>query len=73
LHSSVAQVIDYLDAQKIQHSEYLPDAVRGNSIQAVVRDHRRWAVVKTDVGIVFRFDGHDRLASYEAAEHYTGP
>jgi hypothetical protein len=29
--------------------------------------------VKTDCGIVFRFDDHDRLVAYDVREHYTGP
>jgi hypothetical protein len=73
LQSTPVQVLDYLSGQKIEHSQYLRDAVQGNSIHAVVRDTSKWAIVKTDCGIVFRFDDHDRLVAYDVREHYTGP
>jgi hypothetical protein len=73
LQSTPAQVLVYLNGQKIEHSQYLRDAVQGNSVQAVIRDMSKWDIVKTDCGIVFRFDDHDRLVAYDVREHYTGP
>ena len=73
LQSTPAQVIDYLNREKIEHSQYLRDSAQGNSILAVIRDKYKWAIVKTDYGITFRFDDHDRLIAFEVREHYTGP
>ena len=73
LQSTPAEVLNYLTAQKIEHSQYVRDAARGNLIYAVIRDQSKWDIVKTDCGIVFRFDNHDRLVSYDVREHYTGP
>lgn len=71
--STTSQVLDYLDHQRIEHSKYRRDKKSGNSIQALIRDRSKWAIVRTDYGIVFRFDGHDRLESFEVHPHYTGP
>jgi hypothetical protein len=73
LQSTPTYVLDYLNRGKIEHSQYVRDAVQGNSIQAVIRDQSKWAIVKTDCGVVFRFDDHDRLIAYDVREHYTGP
>jgi len=73
LQSSPAQVLESLSAQKIEHSQYLRNRSAGNSILAVVRDRSKWAVVKVDVGIEFKFDGDDRLAAIQVRERYTGP
>jgi len=73
LQSTPAQVLDYLTAQKIEHSQFIRDATQGNLIHAEIRDQSKWNIVKTDCGILFRFDDHDRLISYEVSEHYTGP
>jgi hypothetical protein len=73
LQSTPGQVLDYLSRQKIEHSQYLRDAVKGNSIQAVIRDTSKWDIVKTDCGIVFQFNDHDRLLAFDVRERYTGP
>ena len=73
LHSTPAQVLDYLREQKIEHSQYLRDAVQGNSIQAIIRDTSKWNIVKADCGIVFRFDNHDQLVAFDVRGRYTGP
>ena len=73
LRSTPVQVLDYLREQKIEHSQYLRDAVQGNSIQAIIRDTSKWNIVKTDCGIVFRFSDHDRLVAIDVRERYTGP
>lgn len=73
LQSAPSQVLDYLDSHKIEHSEYLRDATQGNSIKAMIRAKSRWALVKTNYSVVFRFDGHDRLVGYEVDPAYVGP
>src|SRR5580704_672586 len=59
LQSTSDQVLDYLTAHNIEHSQYIHDSARGNLIYAAVRDQSKWDIVKTDCGIVFRFDDHD--------------
>jgi len=73
LQSSPKQVLDYLSAHQITHSQYLHDAYQGNSIMAVVRDKSKWEIVTADCAIVFKFDEHDRLTGYDVRERYTGP
>jgi hypothetical protein len=73
LQSSLQQVSDYLNKQKIEHSDYLRDADRGYLIKAMVRDRSKWSLVRTDCGIEFRFDKDGHLLKYEVREHYTGP
>ena len=71
--STPAQVIDYLDGKGIEHSEYLHDPVKGRCINAFVRDRTLFARVRTHCGLLFHFDDHDRLVSFEAREIRTGP
>jgi hypothetical protein len=73
LQATPNQVIDYLNSQKIEHSEYRTDAKQGNSIKAIIRDKARWRLVKTNYSVVFRFDSHDRLVGYDVRPAYTGP
>ena len=74
LQSTPAKVIDYLNGHKVEHSQYKRDAVKGNSIEAIVRyDRSEWAVVHTSYGIVFRFDDNNRLIACEVHPEYTGP
>jgi hypothetical protein len=74
LQSTPAQVLNYLDGRKIIHSPYGRDAMKGNSIGAIVRyDPSEWRVVYTSYSIEFRFDGNDRLIASEIHEKYTGP
>jgi uncharacterized protein YcfL len=74
LGSPPTQVLGYLDAQKIRHSEYERDAVKGNSIVArIPYDPSEWNVVYTSYRIVFWFDGNDRLVTSEVHPEYTGP
>jgi hypothetical protein len=74
LQSTPAQVLSYLDGRKIVHSPYERDAVKGNSISAILRyDPYEWRVVYTSYEIVYRFDAHDRLIACEIHEEYTGP
>ena len=74
LQSTPAQVLGYLDGQRIKHSQYLHDPWKGNSVLASVPyDSHEWRVVYTSYGISFLFDGHDRLTSSEIHPEYTGP
>jgi hypothetical protein len=73
LQSAPGQVLDYLNSQKIEHSEYLRDATHGNSIKAMIPDKSKWTMVKTGYSVLFRFDSHDRLVGYEVRPAYTGP
>jgi len=73
LQSTPAQVLDYLTVHKIEHSQYVRGAADGNLIYAAIRDQSKWNIVKTDCAIVFRFDDHDRLISYDVRDRYTGP
>jgi len=73
LQSTPAQVLDYLSSKSVEHSQYLRDSLQGNLIYASIRDTNKWAIVKDDCGIVFRFDDHDRLAKADVREYLTGP
>ena len=42
-------------------------------IQAMLRDHSRWQLIKLDYRVVFRFDGDDRLSGDEVKAAFTGP
>jgi hypothetical protein len=73
LRSNPKQVLEYLNEQRIEHSDYQRDGDRGYSIKAVVRDQSKWSIVKTDCGIAFRFDNDGHLLAYKVLERYTGP
>ena len=73
LQSTPAQVLGYLNDKNVKHSQYLRDSAQGNLIYADIPDTRKWAIVRDDCGIEFRFDDHDRLAKVEVREHLTGP
>ncbi len=68
LESTPAQVIQYLDTRKIEHSAY-----EHNSITAIIRDNSKWEIVKASYGVEFRFDDANRLSVIEVREHLTGP
>jgi hypothetical protein len=61
LHSTGAQVVTYLDAQKIRHSTYRRDTEAGNRIEASVLVKRPHAIVNPSYDVIFRFDDHDHL------------
>ena len=73
MQSTPAQVLGYLNDKNVKHSQYLRDSAQGNLIYADIPDTRKWAIVRDDCGIEFRFDDHDRLAKVEVREHLTGP
>ncbi|MGD0799635.1 MAG: hypothetical protein ABR910_18125 [Acidobacteriaceae bacterium] len=61
LHSSPAQVLDYLDRQKINHSPYRRDPSSGNKIEAELDIKTRHALTDPSYSLEFSFDDHDRL------------
>jgi hypothetical protein len=73
LQSTSVQVLNYLNREKIEHSQYLQDATQGNSIKAIIRDKSRWSLVKTNYSVVFRFDARARLVACDVQPVYTGP
>ena len=73
LQSTSDQILEYLNREKIDHSKYFRNASDERVIEAVIRDRSKWASVKTDYGVVFRFDQSDRLTAYEVHLKYTGP
>jgi len=61
LHSTPAQVLDYLDHQKIPHSPYRRDPSSGNKIEAELYIKTRHALVDPSYSLEFAFDDHDCL------------
>jgi hypothetical protein len=69
-----AEVLDYLNSQKLEHSQYQQDLATGRSIRSGIRETPSWfTIIRTDYGIVFRFDDHDHLVGYDVTPRYTGP
>jgi hypothetical protein len=68
--SSRSDVAAYLDQRGIEHSH-----IGSNQIEvAMIRDIAKGGLVRTDIQIVFKFDGTDtRLVSYSVHEVLTGP
>ena len=60
-----AQVMAYLNAQKIAHSPYRRDATMGNTIEAAMQVKTTRALVNPNYSVVFRFDDHNSLTAYE--------
>jgi hypothetical protein len=65
LNSTPAQVLTYLDHQKISHSPYRKDPSTGNTIEAELSIPSRRALVNPSYDVLFTFDGHDRLTAYD--------
>jgi predicted small secreted protein len=61
LHSTPAQVLDYLNRQKIGHSPYRRDPASGNKIEAELDIKTRHALIDPSYNLEFTFDNHDRL------------
>jgi hypothetical protein len=68
--SSRSDVAAYLDQRGIQHSH-----IASNQTEiAMIRDVTKGGLVRTDIQIVFKFDGTDtKLVSYSVHEVFTGP
>ena len=75
--SSRSDVAAYLDQRGIQHSHIgetkeFPESNRTEI--AMIRDIAKSGLVRTDIQIVFKFDGTDtKLVSYSVHEILTGP
>ena len=65
LHSSQAQVLDYLNRQKIGHSRYHRDATSGNEIGAEITVKSTRDIVDPTYGVTFLFDDQGRLTAYD--------
>jgi hypothetical protein len=65
LHSSPAQVMAYLNTQKIGHSPYKRDATMGNTIEGEMQVKTTRAFVNPSYEVIFRFDDHDSLTAYD--------
>jgi hypothetical protein len=65
LHSSPAQVMAYLNAQKIDHSPYKRDVSIGNTIEAEMQVKTTRALVNPSYNVVFRFDDQNSLTGYD--------
>jgi hypothetical protein len=63
LHSTPAQVLDYLDLQKINHSPYRRDPSSGNKIEAELDIKTTHALVDPSYSLEFAFDDHDSLTA----------
>lgn len=81
--SSKADVIGYLDQQKIPHSWLQKGEVssdgkivipNSHTEEALIRNVATNGMVRTDIQIDFKFDDNDsKLISYAVREVYTGP
>ena len=71
--STSAQVISYLEQHDIEHSQLKKNSIHDSSLVAIVRDRSKWKIVQANYGIVFHFDGQNRLRSAGIEPHYTGP
>lgn len=68
--SSSAQVISFLDANKIEHSPY---QAKERAIYGMIRDTSRSATVKGSTQIEFHFDEKAMLKDYVVKDVFTGP
>ncbi len=69
--SSTLQVIAFLDAQKIEHSQQYFD--RDRIIYASMRNTSGNWLVKNSIYLQFQFDEKGNLENYSAKEIATGP
>lgn len=67
--TSVANVLHFLDAKKIEHSEYLAETLSAN---AVVRRTSVGILIEGSIYIRFIFDGEGKLQTAEVEEVFTG-
>ena len=56
-----AQVLRYLDSQKVEHSGYEKLGAREHSIHAFIRERIAWHVIKRDYTAEYRFSEHGGL------------
>jgi hypothetical protein len=65
LHSSPAQVIEYLEHQKLAHSQYHHDETYGNVIEMEISVKTKRDLVDPSYDVLFLFDNRDQLAKYQ--------
>lgn len=68
--SSSAQVITFLDANKIEHSGYQE---KQRTIYGIVRNTSQGAMMKGSIQIEFHFDERAKLKDHTVKEVFTGP
>jgi hypothetical protein len=56
-----AQVLRYLDSQKVEHSGYEKLGAREHSIHAFIRERIAWHVIERDYTAEYRFSEHGGL------------
>jgi hypothetical protein len=56
-----AQVLRYLDSQKVEHSGYEKLGLREHSIHAVIRERIHWHTIERDYAAEYRFSEHGSL------------
>jgi hypothetical protein len=79
--SSVAEVINYLDTRKIEHSALVDQANMAHmgfdpnvqTISAIIRNVERKGLITGDLAISFRFDRAQKLSGFDVTSVYTGP
>lgn len=72
---SISQVKIWLDARRIEHSEYGPyhaDGAEGEII-SIIHDTHRTFLVSSDIQVVFTFDKQRRLMDHSVHQVLTGP
>jgi len=67
VHSTPAQVLDYLDRQKLPHSRLHHDETFGNVIEAEISIKTRRALVNPSYDVFFVFDDQSRLIQYNVS------
>lgn len=71
--SGSMKTVAYADANQIEHSEH-DDSASDRVIKAMIRSKSSiFKLVRTDYGVLFRFDKLDRLTNVEVEPAYTGP
>jgi hypothetical protein len=73
LGSTPAQVLTYLNEQKIDHYQDAPGATADKSIVARIRNQQGWSIVETSYIVRFSFDDEGHLNRVDARRVYTGP
>ena len=74
--SSRAEVAEFLDQRGIQHS-YVDESKRApeynRTEMAMIRGATRTWIIRGDIQILFKFDGHGQLTKYTVQQIFTGP
>ena len=70
-YAAPADVMHYLDGQKIEHSGYERQGTPANTIHATIRERIVWRLVQRAYTAVYRFDAHDHLVEKVVGVKYT--